>query len=119
MLIPNESDLNEHNYINKHQTEIDPLDDDDSNKDKRPPHENALVLAPGSSVLYWSPPPGPALLFSNIGKKKLLSCFSAIFLYKTSKLLDAQASPPKEVLKIQPKLLNEEPANFFCKRLHG
>lgn len=65
-------------------------------------------------------PPGPAFaFFSNIGKKKLLSCFSAIFLYKTSKLLDAQASPPKEVLTIQPKLLNEEPANFFCKRLNG
>lgn len=113
-------DLNEHNYIDKYQKEIDPLDDDDNNKDEWSPHENALVLAPRSSVLYWSPS-RPCLAFfpTLVKKKKLLSCFSAIFLYKISKLLGAQASPPKEVLKIQPKLLNQEPANYFCKRLNG
>lgn len=79
------------------------------------------TLWPGSQELWALLVSLPALpcLFSNIGKETLLSCFSAIFLYKTSKLLDAQASPPEEVLKIQPKLLNKEPANFFCKRLNG
>ena len=40
--------------------------------------------------------------------------FSSIFLYKTSKLLDVQASLHKDVLKIKPKLLKQKSANFFC-----